>query len=120
MNTYIVIFNLKSNRTISVGALGNIEFERGFYVYVGSAKRALAKRIERHASKTKKLHWHIDYLSLEADYVTSRLSVLPECDLAKEVEKLGGKGIPKFGCSDCKCKSHLFFFKELPKEWSNK
>jgi sugar fermentation stimulation protein A len=37
-----------------------------------------------------------------------------ECDLARDLEKLGGKPIVNFGSSDCGYGSHLFYFKEPP------
>lgn len=114
MTCYIVVFRLEKEKTIRVGALGEMGFKPGYYAYVGSAKRNLAKRIERHASKNKKLHWHIDYFSVEAQYVTARLSAQGECELAGEVHGKGGKPVPRFGCSDCSCRSHLFFFETFP------
>ena len=33
-----------------------------------------------------------------------------ECDLASIIAK-DEEGIPKFGCSDCNCNSHLIYFK---------
>jgi sugar fermentation stimulation protein A len=39
-----------------------------------------------------------------------------ECDLAKELERLGGKATPLFGCSDCRCGSHLYYFSAPPME----
>ena len=117
MNTYVVVLRIDEEKAVGIGALGEIKFLKGYYAYAGSAKRGLSKRLERHASKSKKLHWHIDYLSKEAEFVTARLSALEECELARELESLGGNPIPGFGCSDCNCRSHLFFFEKIPGEW---
>ncbi|AIZ56488.1 hypothetical protein Mpt1_c06010 [Candidatus Methanoplasma termitum] len=109
--TYILIFDLPEIR-IEVGALGLIELSEGSYCYVGSAMNGLDQRLERHMSKKKKVRWHIDYLStvcscMEA-YVVNDKSI-PECGLCAVVQKNGGKGIARgFGCSDCKCQTHLF------------
>jgi Uri superfamily endonuclease len=35
-----------------------------------------------------------------------------ECKLAEQMEAKS-EGIEKFGCSDCRCPSHLFYFKKL-------
>ena len=58
------------------------------------------------------IHWHIDYLlseksvSVEAVYV--RLSDEKiECEIAGKVSHYG-LGVKGFGCSDCRCNSHLF------------
>ncbi|MDR1318606.1 MAG: DNA/RNA nuclease SfsA [Treponema sp.] len=111
---------------LEAGALGNIEIKPGWYVYAGSAMKNLSQRISRHLRRVKKKkHWHIDYLSPWA----SKIRALPicsrrnlECDLAAALEALGGKGVPGFGCSDCRgaggrrCSSHLFYFRKNPME----
>ncbi|HWT79449.1 MAG TPA: DUF123 domain-containing protein, partial [Candidatus Methylomirabilis sp.] len=33
-------------------------FQRGWYVYTGSAKRNLASRLLRHLCRRKQMHWH--------------------------------------------------------------
>lgn len=35
-----------------------------------------------------------------------------ECDVATNLARLN-KEVKGFGCSDCKCKSHLFYFEEF-------
>ncbi len=60
---YIAVFYLSSQRRITIGRLGCFKFEKGIYVYVGSAQRNLQPRIQRHAIHRKALRWHIDYLS---------------------------------------------------------
>jgi Uri superfamily endonuclease len=76
---------------------------------------SLIKRIERHLSHEKKMHWHIDYLlnnkNSEIDEVLFNISTKKiECELAKIISKKGEE-IPKFGSSDCNCNSHLIYFK---------
>ena len=36
---YFVVLELAENRDIAVGSLGKVHFPKGFYVYVGSAKK---------------------------------------------------------------------------------
>ncbi len=96
---------------ISVGKLGNITFSKGFYLYIGSAKNGLNARLRRHLSRNKKLFWHIDYL-LSSDSV--RIEDIwagdrKECQTAREFLKQGYNFINRFGSSDCRCISHLFF-----------
>ena len=86
-------------------------FPIGSYVYTGSAKKNIDKRIERHLSKKKNLHWHIDYL-LNSDAVKiidTKKSEMTECVLNKKTN--GTIIIHGFGSSDCNlnCKSHLKF-----------
>jgi len=119
---YALIIKLDKEKTIPVGKLGSITFKPGFYVYAGSAMNSLEKRIQRHFSKTKALHWHIDYFLLHAKPLEARTLEKPkhwECRLARFLEKISDSFIPKFGSSDCKCKSHLFFFQKDPRKSKN-
>jgi sugar fermentation stimulation protein A len=93
-------------------------------VYAGSALKNLRQRVSRHLRKIRKQkHWHLDYLT---PYAKS-ISALPicsyrnlECELAAALKAIGGKGVPGFGCSDCraagkrKCESHLYYFETNP------
>ena len=71
---YIAVFALTRRLRLRVGALGSFTFRAGVYLYVGSAQRNLAARVERHGRKDKPLRWHIDYLSTKATMLTSALS----------------------------------------------
>ncbi len=93
------------------------KFKRGFYVYVGSGKRYGFQRIIRHLKRSKKLRWHIDYL-LEKGKIERILIILGEgtneCQLSSILNEKGIVLMKKFGSSDCKCLSHLFYFKNNP------
>jgi Uri superfamily endonuclease len=115
--TYCLVIHLNQKTRIKVGKMGFIDFKKGYYVYVGSALNSLESRIKRHLSADKKLHWHVDYLLMDknAEVVDVVFAVNDdrwECSVASEISK-NGEGIPKFGCSDCKCPSHLFYFNDL-------
>ena len=108
--TYILMLFLPRPRRISVGALGPVKFESGIYFYVGSGGRNPARRIARHARPHKKKFWHIDYLSAHARVIGALVfdaSRSLECLIAAA---LAGAftPLPRFGCSDCACTSHLF------------
>jgi sugar fermentation stimulation protein A len=114
---YIVILHLEKDTEISIGELGNISFRKGYYLYAGSAKKALTKRLERHQRSRKNLFWHIDYLREKASFYKGlpiRTSEDIECALAASLQKIANWSIPGFGCSDCSCKSHLFGMDEDP------
>jgi sugar fermentation stimulation protein A len=114
---YIVILHLERDTEISIGELGNISFRKGYYLYAGSAKKALTKRLERHQRLRKNLFWHIDYLREKASFYKGlpiRTSEDIECALAAGLQKIANWSIPGFGCSDCSCKSHLFGMDENP------
>ena len=110
---YCLIINLEENKTLKVGSRLEIDFKKGYYVYVGSAMNNLESRVKRHISNTKKLHWHVDYLLQygEVSEVVFNLDKKVECDLAKQLS-LKNECVENFGCSDCECNSHLFYFKK--------
>ena len=115
--TYCLVIHLNQKSRIKVGKQGFINFKKGYYVYVGSALNSLESRIKRHLSADKKLHWHVDYLLIDknAEVVDVVFAVSDdrwECSVASEISK-NGEGVPKFGCSDCKCQSHLFYFNDI-------
>ena len=108
---YCLIIKLDSPKTVRVGKLGKIRFQKGFYVYVGSAMNSLEARLNRHLSDAKKTHWHIDYLLKSAEIVCIIYNEnrKVECEMSHYLSEIG-EGIEGFGCSDCRCESHLYFF----------
>lgn len=111
---YILKIKLEKAKNIEVGALGQNNFESGYYFYAGTAQRNLKARIKRHYSSDKKMHWHIDYLLAEAELEKDFVFEFPgegECFLAEMLKKEGGSTpISGFGASDCSCGSHLIYF----------
>jgi len=114
---YLLIIYLPQDKTIKIGNLEEIYFKEGYYVYIGSAKRGLSKRIERHKRKSKKLHWHIDYF-LQKAKILNDIPIITnfkrECFLVEKILQISDNFIQKFGSSDCSCISHLFYFKYNP------
>jgi Uri superfamily endonuclease len=117
-NTYALLIQVTKPFTTKVGALGEIQFEQGRYIYIGSARSDNFKRLERHArtaiGENNTLHWHIDYLlthentRISGAYTTTTAE---ECEISQAI-KLDGKST--FGSSDCiKCETHLRFSKGL-------
>jgi Uri superfamily endonuclease len=109
--------------TIRVGAVGTLTFRAGGYIYVGSAQGSGGlQRIVRHISlaqlRDKQPKWHVDYL-LTSPFFSLIYAVYAvtvdrlECRLAHELNECG---IPKFGCSDCSCTSHLLYRQGDPKQ----
>lgn len=108
---YLLLIEQKNTGIIKIGKLGKINFKKSFYVYVGSALNGLDQRIQRHLRKQKNTHWHIDYLLKHAKIVNvfyKQSEISTECFIAKTLGKKLST-IPGFGCSDCLCKSHLFY-----------
>jgi len=119
---YCLIFRT-SGCPVRIGALGVLSFRAGWYIYVGSALGSGGlKRLGRHISLAqlhdKQPKWHVDYLITSSCFslvyaVYAVTGDRLECRLARE---LNGSSIPKFGCSDCSCSSHLLFRQHDPKE----
>ena len=114
---YQLHLRLDKPKRIRVGKLGIFTFPAGRYIYTGSAMNGLIGRLRRHLKKRKKLYWHIDYLLRHAKIET--IFVLEtgervECQLNSLTLSLpNAKVIVKgFGCSDCRCPSHLVYFGE--------
>ena len=112
---YVLIIELIQPADIVVGKRGIFSFNAGFYAYIGSALNSLEKRIERHLRKDKKRHWHIDYLMEKAEVqcvICADTDKKVECEITGKLTGIF-TGIKGFGCSDCKCRSHLFYSKKL-------
>ena len=109
--SYILLINFPAHHNIVVGKLGKIHFNSGWYAYVGSAMGGFRKRLPRYLNKVERLHWHIDYLLELAParrilvYATNERL---ECRIAGMLREVL-ESVPGFGCSDCLCKSHLFY-----------
>ncbi|ADL58616.1 DUF123 domain-containing protein [Methanothermobacter sp. THM-2] len=109
--TYCLIIRCRGTET-RTGGLGTMRFPPGYYVYVGSGFGSLEARIRRHLRAEKRRRWHIDYLLSDAEvvgvlYSTDKRRL--ECAVSEKLE--GEDSIRGFGCSDCRCKSHLHHFK---------
>ncbi len=114
--SYCLCIKLNSDTETNIGALGNIKFQRGLYIYIGSALNSLIPRLARHVNtnngRGRAVYWHIDYLlrspgsKLEEIWATD-WAVRMECEIAGKVAEKG-EPISRFGCSDCKCESHLY------------
>ena len=117
---YNLLIRLEKDCRLKVGMLGTFMFPEGYYVYTGSAQNNMEKRIDRHLSHRKKMHWHIDYLLRVAkvlkvvEYAGLKAD---ECRISRAIGKRpDAKIIVKgFGSSDCRCRTHLYFFPEKSK-----
>ncbi len=113
--TYALLVHVPYDLTLTAGELGTLNLKAGYYAYIGSALGGLEQRVGRHLRAQKKLRWHIDYLLARArlvDLVVARSEERKECavagGLAKNLSSISG-----FGCSDCKCESHLFYSQDF-------
>ena len=114
MGSYILLIKLLNEQLIKIGSLNTIRFPGGHYAYVGSAMRGFKSRLSHHLQGSKKPHWHIDYLLKKASIsgiLLCETEERTECTIAEALSQQFGS-IPAFGCSDCRCRSHLFFSAE--------
>lgn len=116
---YSLVIKAKQPVKIYVGSLGKIRFYKGYYIYVGSALNNLEARIARHMKRGKKLKWHIDYLlaspKIEIEWIVTKPTRRRlECLVNKKIQRFA-TAVKGFGSSDCKCGSHLSYFKSFDK-----
>ncbi|MBZ0296217.1 MAG: GIY-YIG nuclease family protein [Anaerolineae bacterium] len=117
--TYILILHLPAKTTLQIGRLGRFEFAAGWYAYVGSAFNSggLRGRLRHHLSPMKRPHWHIDYLRQAAvcqQVWTVASDTAYEHTWAALLSQVAKVAVPRFGASDCRCVTHLFYFETPP------
>ena len=113
---YVLILRLHNDIDLTVGKLQELKLKCGFYAYAGSALGTGGfKRVTRHFNvaqgKNPVRKWHIDHLLPHTEVICAILIPTDktlECAVAKELT-ISLKVIPCFGCTDCRCRSHLFF-----------
>ncbi len=116
---YCLVLWLSRSSRIALPRLAESRFDRGWYVYTGSAKRNLLPRLARHLRRRKPLHWNIDYLRAMAS--VRQIWVWPwtpggECRTNRQIARRSDATIPSrgFGSSDCRCVAHLVSFSSEP------
>jgi Uri superfamily endonuclease len=123
---YILHLRVLKNLSLQVGSLGIVDIPAGQYVYVGSARKSISGRVDRHrrlaVDKTGKLHWHIDYLLIHPEIELFKIDTYighQECNIAGRIERSEAAfvPVPDFGSSDCRsgCKAHFFHVKNSEK-----
>jgi len=116
--TYTIMVLCRKPICVRFGSLGRVRLRRGRYLYTGSALGrgavSLEGRLRRHQNPSKKLRWHVDYLTSHpkcvfagAVYVASDRRL--ECAVNRRIirELKATPIIPKIGASDCRCEGHL-------------
>ncbi len=108
---YALVFRIDSNLEIPTGRLGTLSYTRGWYAYVGSAMGGLSRRLSRYRKPIERLRWHIDRLLPQGEdlsIVAAESADRVECDIARYLAERFD-AVPRFGSSDCRCGSHLYF-----------
>jgi len=116
---YALVLHVRRAARVRVGALGAVPFRRGYYCYVGSARRGLPSRLRRHLRRHgKRRHWHVDYLRDVAEPAACLVWAgdgADECALSDRVGRLADDSVRGFGSSDCRCASQLHYFRRAPR-----
>lgn len=117
--TYAIVFRNPRTREVTAGALGRIRLARGYWVYVGSAlgPGGLRARVGRHLRGPARPRWHVDYLHGKLRVVEVWFRTGPARLEHRWARALTGEAdgwVLGFGCSDCGCGSHLFYFARRP------
>ncbi len=116
---YTLVLHLAVDQDLVVGSLGMVHFEAGYYAYTGSARGPGGlSRVNRHLSvmegRNSTRRWHIDSLlpsSTLVEVVSTKTEEDLECPIARKIgERL--PAVERFGCTDCRCPSHLHFSRE--------
>ena len=115
---YVLIIKVSKSIRQVIGKMGEKEFAAGFYSYTGRARKGLGKRLSRHLSPQKQLHWHIDYLLQSPECQIVRIYIFSltqntECGINQRFLSLSEAQVicPGFGASDCRqaCGAHLVY-----------
>lgn len=109
---YVILFRLERKVSTEIGKRGFVEFKRGWYAYVGSARLGISGRLGHHLRAShSKPRWHLDYLlplGIVKAVVAIETDEQIECTLANSLSE-GFDVLKGFGASDCKCEGHLFY-----------
>jgi Uri superfamily endonuclease len=120
--TYVVVYRLYAEATMTVGGLGTLLFKPGYYAYLGSAfgGGGVCARSGRHLQPRERKKWNIDYFTPHALPVEVWWTHDPakrECAWSRVMAGMPGASWPelRFGAADCKgCKAHFYRFGRMP------
>lgn len=116
VGAYILLIHLNKSLILDLPRLPADSVGPGWYAYAGNAygPGGLRARLARHQRKDKRLHWHIDRLTVHASPLAIPIVEGDECAIVTAL--LAGNRfhipIPGFGSTDCRnCQSHLLVWK---------
>jgi Uri superfamily endonuclease len=78
---------------------------------MNSLKPRLARHLRTSRGEGRVIKWHIDYLlshpAVKIEDIYAVEGAAKECEIAAKVAEMG-EPVPRFGSSDCRCRSHLY------------
>jgi len=110
--SYLLFLRNERRCSVRVGRLGNIVFNSGVYVYVGSGLNNVVSRVGRHFKSVKRVFWHIDYIASRVMRIIGAILLISDKRLEgmlSSILKDYYSYVPGFGASDTKDVSHLFY-----------
>ena len=126
--SYILLIYNSEKFEKNIGKKLKFVFPVGFYSYIGSAmgesSTSIKHRLNRHVKSSfdkNQPHpfWHIDYFLATLSVELLTIYILPnrikkeECHISDMLRSYCDDVFERFGCSDCKCPSHLFYFENI-------
>ena len=116
--TYTMILSCRQPFRVVIGRLGYARIGAGYYLYTGSAlgvgAQSLEGRLRRHLQRSKRMRWHVDYLTSNprcrikaAVWLMSSQRMECAINRAVSVEFHAKPVLPGAGSSDCECDGHL-------------
>jgi Uri superfamily endonuclease len=118
--TYALILECAVRAGLRIGLRLKMDTEPGYYIYVGSAfgPGGVRARVSRHFKREKAKRWHIDFLRESVIFREVWYTHSPEHlehVWARIFQDMAGVlPVEGFGCTDCKCRAHLFRIPERP------
>ena len=111
--SYVVVFRVE--KPLKILRPSESTLKPGLYAYVGSAMNSLTGRVKRHLEGPKKVHWHVDQLSISSE--VELVLMFPGKQLEKELSRFFSKHfevVKGFGNSDIGGEGNLFLLPTLP------
>lgn len=120
--TYLLEFLISSEFSFeNIKRLKSQTFPAGYYYYSGSAQKNLKSRLARHLKLSKTVHWHIDHITTNPDFIFKSINIFNnapkdlECNIVEDLTRIESVEllVPNFGNGDCStCESHLIYNKK--------
>ena len=92
-SSYIVVLKLPREASVGFGNLDFIRFPEDYYLYIGSARRNLTQRLQKHRDILKRHFRHGDYLRGIAEFHFAfpiRTEGLVGCQIPQAIRDLPG------------------------------
>lgn len=126
--TYTLVMVCEEPFRVKIGKIGHALIEKGLFLYTGSALgrggASLERRIERHYHRSKRVRWHVDFLTIRPEISIKKTICLKslerfECRINQLImSELTGKPIILHaGATDCKCDAHLLSVGVADAQW---